>query len=114
MRSSPIHKALIKSGVGSNRDLDNTIDLATPDPAAADLADKLRTAQMNFMFSKAVVFVGKWIIRPFVWWPIKYTFLSIFKLILVGARDQPKRNWIDDLNQEARRQRDLEDLRTRT
>src|SRR5690606_32259804 len=101
-----------KSGVGSNRDLDNTIDLATPDPAAAELAEKLRTAQMNFMFSKDVVFVGKWIIRPFVWWPIKYTFLSIFKLILVGARDQPKRNWIDDLNQEARRRRDLEDLRT--
>lgn len=92
MRGSPVHNGIAKNVLSDNGT--GKPDLANPDSAAADLADKLRTAQMNFMFSKAVVFVGKWVIRPFIWWPIKYTVLGLAKVMLFGIRgEQP---WTED------------------
>lgn len=80
-----------------------SVDLATPDAEAAALAEKLQTAQMNFMFSKAVLFIGKWIIRPLIWWPIKFFAVASFKIFVLS---QPSKE-IMRQNEEAQQQYDM-------
>lgn len=54
------------------------IDLGKPDAAAAELSETLQSAATNSLFTRIVLtltrsasFIGVWIIRPFIWWPIK-------------------------------------------
>lgn len=49
------------------------IDLAKPDASAAELADTLQTIAANSLFTRVALFITNWIVRPFFWWPIKYT-----------------------------------------
>ncbi len=72
-------------GIGENP---KPIDLAKPDPEAAALAEKLQKVPMNFAFGKIALFIGKWVVRPFIWWPVKFFALAIVKVM---AMSQPTR-----------------------
>lgn len=54
------------------------IDLGKPDAAAIELSETLQTAATNTLFTRVVLtltrsasFITVWIIRPFIWWPLK-------------------------------------------
>ena len=85
-----------KVGVGVNP---KPIDLAVPDADAVQLAEKLQNAQAGLLFSRVVVFTGKWIVRPFIWWPLKLLGLSSLKLMTFSAVSGRKY----DVNEERRR-----------
>lgn len=55
------------------------IDLAQPDASSEPLADTLKTAQMNAVFSRLVLFTWKWIVRPLVYWPMKFSTLMVVR-----------------------------------
>lgn len=61
-------------------------DLATPTADAAELASTLQKMPMNVLFGKAALFTGKWILRPIFWWPIKYYFILMYKMIRATPR----------------------------
>ena len=71
-----------KGGVGDDP---KPIDLATPDSEAAQLAAKLQNAQAGLLFSRVVVLTGKWIVRPFIWWPLKLLALSWLKMMAIST-----------------------------
>lgn len=48
------------------------VDLATPGPDAAALAEKLQAAHTQITFIRVIHFLGKWVLRPIFWWPLKY------------------------------------------
>ena len=52
---------------------ENTIDLAKPDEAAAELAATLQKIAGNTLFTRIVLFTTNWIIKPIFWLPIKYS-----------------------------------------
>lgn len=51
----------------------SSVDLAKPDAAAAELADTLQKITANTLFTRVVLMSTKWVIRPLIWLPIKYT-----------------------------------------
>lgn len=63
-------------------------DLATPNADAAELASTLQKMPMNVLFGKAALFTGKWILRPIFWWPIKYYFVLLYKMIRATPRSR--------------------------
>ncbi|TFL14071.1 hypothetical protein CSC67_07850 [Pusillimonas caeni] len=89
-----------KVGVGDNPKL---LDLGKPDAEAAQLAEKLQNAQMSFLFSRVALFIGNWIVRPFIWWPLKLLGLSWLKMMAVSTDSKKKY----DVNEERRRQAKL-------
>ncbi|AEC18854.1 hypothetical protein PT7_0314 [Pusillimonas sp. T7-7] len=77
-----------KVGLGDNP---KPIDLGKPDAEAAVLAEKLQKVPMNFVFGKIVLFIGKWIVRPFIWWPVKFFALAIVKVMAMNQPTQQQR-----------------------
>ena len=63
----------------------SAIDLAKPDVAAAELSETLQTVASNSLFTRVALTAVKlgrlttrWVIRPFIWLPIKYTFKVVW------------------------------------
>lgn len=58
--------------VGKESNNTQQIDLAKPDASAVELAENLQTITTNSLFTRIALVATKWIIRPLLWWPIKY------------------------------------------
>ncbi|AEC18853.1 hypothetical protein PT7_0313 [Pusillimonas sp. T7-7] len=78
-------------GIGDNP---KPIDLGKPDGQAAALAEKLQKVPMNFAFGKIVLFIGKWIVRPFIWLPVKFFALAIVKIMAFSQPSKESTNLI--------------------
>lgn len=59
----------------------SAIDLAKPDAAAAELSETLQTVATNSLFTRVALttikwgaLTTRWVVRPLIWLPIKYTF----------------------------------------
>lgn len=97
----PFWPADEKVGIGENP---KRIDLGKPDGQAEVLANQLKTVQAQVLFSRLALFTCQWILRPLLWWPIKYLGLSILRNIEISRANQPK---LAAMNEEHQRQREL-------
>ncbi|SHI11653.1 hypothetical protein [Pollutimonas bauzanensis] len=79
------------------------VDLSKPDAQAAALAEKLQAIHTQITFIRIVRFIGRWVIRPIVWWPIKYLY-RFTNQIMVLTSPSPE---IAKRNREAQRRRDF-------
>lgn len=99
----PFWPADEKVGIGENP---KRIDLGKPDGKAEVLADQLKTVQAQVLFSRLALFTCQWILRPLLWWPIKYLGLSILRDIEVSRANQPK---LAAMNRSLRRKRQIDE-----
>lgn len=67
------------------------VDLATPGPEAAELAEKLQAVHTQITFMRIVYFFGKWVLRPIFWWPIKYYGKALFWMSKHTPKEQSYR-----------------------
>jgi hypothetical protein len=51
---------------------EQVLDLAHPDAQSAELAEKLQAAHTQITFFRVVIFGWRWVLRPLLWWPVKY------------------------------------------
>ncbi|SHI11663.1 hypothetical protein [Pollutimonas bauzanensis] len=71
------------------------IDLSKPDAQAAALAEKLQAIHTQITFIRIVRFIGKRIIRPIIWWPVRYFFLFTYKftVLISPSPEEEEEEW---------------------
>lgn len=89
------------------------INLARPDDSAAELAENLQTAVTNGIFSRLALlltriasFIFVWILRPFVWLPIKFFGVALINMTATGL-SRGKQRGVTSEFEERRRQEKL-------
>jgi hypothetical protein len=84
---------------------ERVLDLAHPDAQSAQLAEQLQAVHTQITFFRVVIFGWRWVLRPLLWWPVKY-----YGRLLAFAFIWQKNNtsWTAD-NEEQRRRDDEEE-----
>lgn len=96
-------------------DTPKRIDLGKPDAAAAELSETLQTVATNSLFTRLILwgsrsasFVLVWIVRPFIWLPLKALF---YAMVWANTPNEKSRNFQKFLEKQAEIQRRDEDNR---